>query len=1058
MFWKTCLDHSLEILTALLGAGILGYLWSRWFGSNHKNRNEEYESQILSLRNRINQQDIDLKKSSGQYDVWAAEKSGFESQINDLTHKLEQSHSIYASYVTPDEHQSLQTRFDRDLRAASLKYDQLLAEKENLMHAVKSMEGQLLEAKGLENSLAEAKAKVTALEAQIADHSLMISATELSGSHLQDQLNHALADVAQKESSMSNLRNQLNSIIEEKDAQLQALNLHLHQLESNASQTNNQDDTLKAKENEIIDLHQKLEDTTAALVKSENHYKDLLALKENEWNRSMQSMEAEVNAKQADLEKVQHQLAQTLDASQSGQLKINELQSIIHQLEQNLGSHRAESEGLRAKMADQEKITASLQDSERKLKEWEGRWKEASTEAEQFKVAHGEMARERDQLRQLLSARESDIINAKNQLEALSGSQESQSAEYGALEQKYHDVLNDLHSSKEQVSTLQNRVNELSGYIQTLEENSKEANHQLEEKVRALNEVSSRSGEIESQLAEANEKLEQSQSSNHSFENKLTEVTHLLNEKQKQLNESHDEVMRLRGLLSESSSHLEAHQHALAEWEKRYHEEQSRLHQTQEKYAMLIDDHKAAADSLAGLEALKSELQAKVMHLSEDLHSSNEQIIKSNADLVQAESKSSALSAELHDAKIKLTQWQQANSDLEDKLKKSESESSNAESAQEDLQAKLTDLQLNLTAAVQANSVISANIKKNEEFQTKYNAEVKAWQKRLSDLEKEIVQRESKLTTRYNDETKKLNSQMQSLQTELTNAKNVQKTVAVTTPPVEKKRIVEKVQQPAREIKVVTQTKTLDLKSGASILGKKFKIDDHKVVEGIGPKIEVLLRKNKITSWIQLSNTPIRELKVILDKGGSAFSLAEPTSWPAQAKLASLGEWAALKKLQDKLYAGRAKKAAKKVVVSAKTSLKVTPGTSLKKKPKPIIAKPPKAIKTKATIVPKPKIVKPLDMTKAQAVLGFTIKLNDLKLVEGIGPKIEGLLHKAGIRTWLQLSSTKTKTIQEILDKAGNRYSLADPKTWPIQSTLLAKGQWTRLKTMQEKLKGGRKI
>lgn len=97
------------------------------------------------------------------------------------------------------------------------------------------------------------------------------------------------------------------------------------------------------------------------------------------------------------------------------------------------------------------------------------------------------------------------------------------------------------------------------------------------------------------------------------------------------------------------------------------------------------------------------------------------------------------------------------------------------------------------------------------------------------------------------------------------------------------------------------------------------------------------------------------------------------------------------------------------MVVSAKTSLKVTPGTSLKKKPKPIIAKPPKAIKTKATIVPKPKIVKPLDMTKAQAVLGFTIKLNDLKLVEGIGPKIEGLLHKAGIRTWLQLSSTKPR-------------------------------------------------
>ena len=65
MFWETCAKHSFEILAALIGSGILGYLFSRWFGRSEARTidNSAYESQIRSLRDRIKQQDIDLQKA-----------------------------------------------------------------------------------------------------------------------------------------------------------------------------------------------------------------------------------------------------------------------------------------------------------------------------------------------------------------------------------------------------------------------------------------------------------------------------------------------------------------------------------------------------------------------------------------------------------------------------------------------------------------------------------------------------------------------------------------------------------------------------------------------------------------------------------------------------------------------------------------------------------------------------------------------------------------------------------------------------------------------------------
>lgn len=83
-------------------------------------------------------------------------------------------------------------------------------------------------------------------------------------------------------------------------------------------------------------------------------------------------------------------------------------------------------------------------------------------------------------------------------------------------------------------------------------------------------------------------------------------------------------------------------------------------------------------------------------------------------------------------------------------------------------------------------------------------------------------------------------------------------------------------------------------------------------------------------------------------------------------------------------------------------------------------------------------------------------KWDDLKIVEGIGPKIEELLHKAGIKTWKSLAETAVDKIKEILDAAGPNYQIHDPGTWPKQAELADQGKWDELKKWQDELDAGK--
>jgi len=79
--------------------------------------------------------------------------------------------------------------------------------------------------------------------------------------------------------------------------------------------------------------------------------------------------------------------------------------------------------------------------------------------------------------------------------------------------------------------------------------------------------------------------------------------------------------------------------------------------------------------------------------------------------------------------------------------------------------------------------------------------------------------------------------------------------------------------------------------------------------------------------------------------------------------------------------------------------------------------------------------------------------LDDLKVIEGIGPKMASILNQAGIKTYSSLANTSVEKLDEILSAAN--MITGRTKTWPDQARLAADGNWEELKILQDSLKGG---
>jgi small subunit ribosomal protein S2 len=116
---------------------------------------------------------------------------------------------------------------------------------------------------------------------------------------------------------------------------------------------------------------------------------------------------------------------------------------------------------------------------------------------------------------------------------------------------------------------------------------------------------------------------------------------------------------------------------------------------------------------------------------------------------------------------------------------------------------------------------------------------------------------------------------------------------------------------------------------------------------------------------------------------------------------------------------------------------------------KPVAAAPQAAAATLSADEPAEVAATPKKATKpAQA--------DDLEMIEGIGPKIAGVLKAAGIVTFADLAAADTSRLAEILEQEPN-LRLADPGTWPEQAALAAAGDWDGFKALTEQLKGGKR-
>ncbi|MDO7170989.1 50S ribosomal protein L21 [Mariniflexile sp. AS56] len=102
-----------------------------------------------------------------------------------------------------------------------------------------------------------------------------------------------------------------------------------------------------------------------------------------------------------------------------------------------------------------------------------------------------------------------------------------------------------------------------------------------------------------------------------------------------------------------------------------------------------------------------------------------------------------------------------------------------------------------------------------------------------------------------------------------------------------------------------------------------------------------------------------------------------------------------------------------------------------------------------------PKAEAPKAEVKKAAPKKSATKADDLKKIEGAGPKAAEALVSAGLDTFAKVAKAKPEELSAILTEASSRLSHIVTDTWPKQAKLAADGKWDELKELQDNLDGG---
>jgi large subunit ribosomal protein L17 len=127
-------------------------------------------------------------------------------------------------------------------------------------------------------------------------------------------------------------------------------------------------------------------------------------------------------------------------------------------------------------------------------------------------------------------------------------------------------------------------------------------------------------------------------------------------------------------------------------------------------------------------------------------------------------------------------------------------------------------------------------------------------------------------------------------------------------------------------------------------------------------------------------------------------------------------------------------------------------------KPAQFVAEP-AIVETVAEVIEdEPVAVEPIaeiaEVVEIAPVVTESVKADDLKTVEGIGPKIAEAFAAVGVTTFAQLAEMSAEAMNEVITGAG--ISSKNTETWAKQAEMARDGKMDELKVWQDELNGGR--
>ncbi|MEE9438178.1 MAG: helix-hairpin-helix domain-containing protein [Saprospiraceae bacterium] len=313
-----------------------------------------------------------------------------------------------------------------------------------------------------------------------------------------------------------------------------------------------------------------------------------------------------------------------------------------------------------------------------------------------------------------------------------------------------------------------------------------------------------------------------------------------------------------------------------------------------------------------------------------------------------------------------------------------------------------------------ASSKSSNSAKNTAKLTADYDTKISGLNSKIGDLEKQLANAKSnssdasKLTADHASKVSGLNSKINDLEKQLSTCNSKCK---------ELEGNVAKSKSNAAAIATTAESSESYIESSAPLpkVDTKYsglKLDNLQLIEGIGPKMEEVLKENGISDLAILGSKSSADIQAILDKYGDKYKIMNPKTWPQQAKLGADGQWNELIVLQKKLDGGKDNAVGE---TDSKLENYLVKTGALKK-----------------------------------------WSQDDLTEIEGIGPATDKLLRENGINSWRDLANASVDNIKAILEKGGSRFSLGDPTTWPKQAELAADGEFDKLQEYQDFLDGGR--